>query len=60
LEKRWISVRECSSYLGLHPKSVYRLIDKGEIPAGRVGHSVRIDLRKLEEILETRNQEKMK
>lgn len=54
MEKRWISVRECSSYLGLHGKSVYRLIDKGEIPASRVGGSVRVDLKKLEAIMEER------
>lgn len=35
-------------------KSVYRLIGKGEIPASKIGGSVRVDLRKLEELMESR------
>ena len=54
MERRWISVRECSSYLGLHEKSIYRLVDRGQIPAARVGRSVRIDLRKLNEQMENK------
>jgi excisionase family DNA binding protein len=48
MEKRWISPRECAEYLSLHLKSIYRKIDCGEIPAARVGRSVRVDLRALE------------
>lgn len=54
MEKRWISVRECGLYLGLHLKSVYRLIDSGEVPASRIGRSIRVDFKELEKILETR------
>jgi len=57
MERRWISVRECSSYLSIHEKSVYRLIDHGEIPASKVGGSIRVDLKKLEEMLEEREAE---
>lgn len=51
-QRRWISARECASYLSLHLISVYRLIDKGLIPATRIGRNVRIDLKALEEKLE--------
>lgn len=50
--KRWISVKECAAYLSLHLKSVYVLIGRGEIPAARVGRSVRVDLKRLEEKME--------
>ena len=56
MNRRWVSVHECSEYLGIHPKSVYRLIDKAEIPASRIGGSVRVDLRELERVLEEREQ----
>lgn len=54
ITRRWISPKECSLYLGIHLKSTYRLIDQGEIPASRIGRSVRVDLRRLEELLEKR------
>ena len=54
MPKRWISPKECAEYLGLHKKSVYRLICKEKIPASKIGGSIRVDLRKLEEILEER------
>lgn len=56
MQRRWISVRECSSYLGLHLKTIYALISKGAIPAARIGSqkrgSIRVDRRKLDEQLE--------
>jgi len=51
VERRWISPKECAEYLSIHVKSCYRLIDKGEIPGARIGGSVRVDLKKLEEIM---------
>jgi len=50
--RRWITVRDCADYLGLHEVTVRRLIDKGEIPAGRIGRNIRIDRKKLERVLE--------
>jgi len=52
MEKRWISIRECSTYLSLHKQSVYRLISQGKIPAGRIGRNIRIDKIKLNQQLE--------
>jgi len=53
VERRWISVSACSTYLNLHKKSIYRLIYRGQIPAAKIGRSVRIDLKKLNETLES-------
>lgn len=54
MERRWISVREASEYLSIHFKSCYRLIDRGEIPAAKIGGNVSVDLKWLREILEER------
>jgi len=51
-ERRWISPKECSLYLNLHLKSIYRLISQYEIPAVKIGGSVRVDLKALNEKLE--------
>ena len=51
MERRWISPKECAEYLGLHLKSIYRLLDRGEIRAGKIGRSIRIDLNALNEKL---------
>jgi len=45
-------VLECSTYLSLHTKTIYAKIAKGEIPATRIGGSIRIDKKKLDEQLE--------
>ena len=58
MERRWISARETSEYISIHLKSVYRLIDRGEIPAAKIGGSVRVDLKRLTEILESRELER--
>jgi len=52
MQKRWITVLECSSYLSLHIKTIYTKIAKNEIPAAHVGGSIRIDKKKLDEQLE--------
>jgi len=52
LERRWISVREAAEYLSLHEVTIRRKIDKEELPAARLGHVVRVDLKALNEQLE--------
>ena len=52
MERRWITVAEAAEYLSIHPVTCRRLIDRDEIPATRVGRSVRVDLRKLEALLD--------
>jgi len=52
LEKRWITPKEAANYLSLHLKTVYVKISKGEIPASRIGGSIRVDKKKLDELME--------
>jgi len=53
MNRRFITVRETADYLCLHPVTIRRLIDRGEIPATKIGRSVRIDkislIKKMEE-----------
>lgn len=37
MEDRWLSVNEISEYLGVSSDTVYRWIDKYEMPAHRMG-----------------------
>jgi excisionase family DNA binding protein len=54
LERRWVSVRTVSEYLGIHEITARRLIDRGVIPATKIGGSIRVDMKKLDEILESK------
>ncbi len=56
VEKRWMSVREASEYLGLHLKSLYRACRRKQIPCSKYrGIGVRIDKKALDELLERRS-----
>ena len=52
--RKWGTVAQVAEYLALHPVTVRRLIDKGKIPASRIGRSVRVDLQALEQMMEER------
>lgn len=43
VEKRWASVPDFADEVGLSPLTVRRAIKAGEIPAVKVGRSIRID-----------------
>jgi excisionase family DNA binding protein len=36
-EERWLSVEEIATHLGVSKETVYRWLEKGKIPAHRVG-----------------------
>ena len=38
----WLSTKGAAEYLGLTPRTLYRLIDEGQIPAYRFGRVIRI------------------
>jgi len=50
--RRWLSVREAASRLGIHEITMYRLAAKGQVPAARLGGRLFIDWKRLEDRLE--------
>lgn len=51
-EERFFSIREAAEYLAVDYKTVYRLIKRGELPAGRIGALYRIRKEDLERYFE--------
>jgi len=52
MQKRWITPREAAEYLSLNPKTIYAQAAAGIIPSAKIGGSIRIDKKKLDEQLE--------
>ena len=54
-ETRWLTVNEVARYLSLHPRTVRRMIARGELPAVRVGAvEIRIATQELDAYLRSR------
>jgi len=51
-EKRWLSVTETAVYLGIHLQTAYDYFYRGLIPGARIGKTLRIDKKRLDEYLE--------
>ncbi|MBN1477589.1 helix-turn-helix domain-containing protein [Candidatus Sumerlaeota bacterium] len=43
MEDDLLNVEEVAAYLKVSPKTIYRLLKRGEIPAARIGHHWRFD-----------------
>ena len=43
MEPRLLTITEASQYLSLHPKTIYFMARKGELPVVKVGRAVRFD-----------------
>ncbi len=41
-EIRWLSTAEAAKRLGITPRTLYRFIDQGDIPAYRFGRVIRL------------------
>ena len=52
MEKRLITVKELSIYLGKSEGSIYQMIFRKEIPHIKLGRSVRFDLQEINEWIE--------
>ena len=48
----WFSVRDASRYLGIHQRTLYSLIDKGDVPAYKFGRVIRLRRHEVEAFLE--------
>jgi len=52
MERRWITVRETATRLSVHEMTVRDWVNRGLVPAVRIGRTIRVDLRRLEADLE--------
>ena len=39
---RWMSTSEAADYLGVNTRTLYRLIDEGDLPAYKLGRVIRL------------------
>lgn len=48
----WLGTTEAARYLGVVPRTLYRMLDEGQIPAYKMGRVIRIKRTDLEAYLE--------
>jgi excisionase family DNA binding protein len=56
-KQRWVTVKDVAEMLSTTPRTVYRMIDSGELPGTKFGRSIRVPLDRLERWLEQKEQE---
>lgn len=56
-EQRWADYPTCEKYSGLSHTTLWRFVKSGDIRSAKIGRSVRIDLRSLEQFMEERASE---
>ena len=52
-EPVWLGTKEAAAHLGITPRTLYRLIDAGDIPAYKLGRVLRIKLSDVEHFLDS-------
>jgi excisionase family DNA binding protein len=52
-EIQWLGTAEAARHLGLTPRTLYRLIDEGQIPAYKFGRVIRLKLDDIESFIES-------
>ena len=50
---RWLSTAEAASRLGITPRTLYRFIDEGQVPAYRFGRVIRLKAHEVDAFIET-------
>jgi len=43
-DKQLLTINEVAKYLQMHPRTIMRMVDRGELPAVRIGKSVRFEV----------------
>lgn len=54
MEEKYLTIEEVAKKLRVNKRTVYRLAEKGQIPAFKFGRSWRIDSSKLEELFKSK------
>ena len=50
---QWLGTTEAAEWLGIVPRTLYRMIDEGQIPAYKMGRVLRVQAKDVEAFLET-------
>lgn len=50
---RWLSTKEASARLGITLRTLYRLIDEGQVPAYKFGRVIRLKESEVDEFIES-------
>jgi excisionase family DNA binding protein len=48
----WLSTAEAASRLGITPRTLYRFIDEGQLPAYRFGRVIRLKANEVDDFIE--------
>jgi excisionase family DNA binding protein len=48
----WLSTQDAARRLGVTPRTLYRFIDEGQLPAYRFGRVIRLQLAEVDEFIE--------
>jgi excisionase family DNA binding protein len=52
-ETEWLSTQEAARRLGITPRTLYRFIDHGDLPAYRFGRVIRLRAHEVEKFIES-------
>ena len=52
MEIQWLGTAEAARYLGITPRTLYRLIDDGQLPAYKFGRVIRLKQADIESFIE--------
>ena len=52
MSQRWMGTKEASEHLGITLRTLYRLIDEGQIPAFKFGRVIRLQTDDVESFIE--------
>ena len=52
MEIQWLGTAEAARYLGITPRTLYRLIDDGQLPAYKFGRVIRLKQRDVDAFVE--------
>jgi excisionase family DNA binding protein len=48
----WMNTKSAAAYLGMNPRTLYRIIDEGDLPAYKFGRVIRLQRRHLDDYIE--------
>ncbi|MGH9266810.1 MAG: helix-turn-helix domain-containing protein [Acidimicrobiales bacterium] len=49
---QWLGTAEAAERLGITPRTLYRLIDEGQLPANKIGRVIRVQGADIERFIE--------